>query len=281
MENLVYISKLVMKKLKIPILILMSASTLLAQEEVTTEDPEFFAVTSPVTLDIGENEEEDELYVPKEKKRKKKVFYGLKTKKRFTKQGIGNKTTYELFYVLKDFELPETYVRDVYWLDYRRQEIRKGGKIDPKFGAILHGSYKKMRNNQVLEEGIYYMGLKHGRWMTYDKNDLLVDKAKYYKGWPRESMVSYYDRDRKNMKEIIPIEYGEKEGYYYYFHESGRKAVEGEFHWDERVGDWVEYYASGRRKKIVRYSKDPHDDEFRPYTWKEWNVKGKLIYQRR
>ena len=83
------------------------------------------------------------------------------------------------------------------------------------------------------------------------------------------------------MKEIIPIEYGEKEGYYYYFHNNGRKAVEGEFHWDEPVGDWVEYYATGRRKKVVRYSKDPHDDEYRPFTWKEWNRKGKLIYQKR
>ncbi len=254
--------------------------SLMAQEGAD-EGSDLFSVTSPVTLDFGENEDKDELYVPGEKKRKKKVFYGLKTKKRFTRKGIGEKTTFELFYVLKEFELPETFVRDVYWLDYRRQEIRKGGKIDPKFGAILHGPYKKMRNNQVLEEGIFYKGTKHGRWMTYDKNDLLLDKAKYYKGWPKESLVSYYDKSRKKMKEIIPIEYGEKEGYYYYFHNNGRKAVEGEFHWDEPVGDWVEYYATGRRKKVVRYSKDPHDDEYRPFTWKEWNRKGKLIYQKR
>ncbi len=271
-----------MKKSIVFLVLLILAMPGFAQEEQPGEsNDDLFAVSSPVTFDLGEDEEEEEIYEPKKKKRKKKVFYGIKTKKRFTRKGIGEKTTLELFYILKEFEMPETGVRDVYWYDHRRQEIRKGGKIDPKFADILHGPYQKMRNNQIIEEGIFYKGTRHGRWVEYDKNDLLVDKRKYFKGWPKESLVQYYDKERKQMKEIIPIEYGDKEGNYYYFFENGRRAVQGEYHWGKPVGDWVEFYASGRRKKIVRYSKDPHDDEFKPFIWKEWNPKGKLIYQKR
>lgn len=122
--------------------------------------------------------------------------------------------------------------------------------------------------------------MKHGRWVSYDKDNILTDKEKYYKGWPKESMVSYYGTEREKMKEIVPIEYGEKEGNYFYFHKNGKVAVKGEFKWDHRVGDWIEYYASGRRKKIIRYSKDPFEDNYRPYIWKEWTPRGQLVYER-
>ena len=162
-------------------LLIFSSATLLFAQEEEQETTDLFSINSPITFDLGEDEEE-EIYEPKKKKRKKKIFYGIKTKKRFTRKGVGDKTTFELFYVLKEFEKPETQVRDVYWYDHRRQEVRKGGKIDPKFADILHGPYQKMRNGQILEDGIFYIGTKHGRWMHYDKNDLLVDKENYFKG---------------------------------------------------------------------------------------------------
>ena len=250
-----------------------------AQEE---RDPDsrddFYSVDAPITVNLETSEEEEEEDVePKKKKRKKKVFYGIKTKKRFTRDG----NEYELFYVLKEFEMPDPYVRDVYWLDYRRNAIRVGGTIDPKFGDILHGPYKRVKNDQVVEEGIFYKGTKHGRWIVRNQEDILIDKEKYYKGWPRESMVSYYDRGRSKMKEIIPIEYGEREGYYYYFHENGKVAVRGEYHWDAPVGEWTEYYPSGFRKKVIRYDKEPFEEEFRPYTVKEWDRRGRVVFEDR
>jgi antitoxin component YwqK of YwqJK toxin-antitoxin module len=275
------ITKQVKKLIYISILALLP-NILLAQEDVDPNSTdERFSISSPVTIDLDEREDYLEDVEVKKKKRKRKVFYGLKTKKRFTREGFGERMTYELFFVLKEPIELDTYVRDIYWYDYRRQEIRVGGKVDQKYGAILHGTYKKMQGDQVLKEGIFFKGMKHGRWMEYDKNDLLVDKEKYYKGWPRESQVIYYDREHDHMREIIPIEYGEREGNYYYFFEDGRVGVAGEYNWDNRVGDWVEYYPSGRRKKIIRYSKDAFDDEFRPFIWKEWNEKGKLVYEKR
>lgn len=253
-----------------------------AQEEVdpnSTDDR--FTISSPVTIDLKEDNEESEFIEPKKKKRKKKVFYGIKTKRRYTQQGYGNRVSVELFHILKEPIELDPYVRDIYWFDFRRKEIRVGGKVDQKYGAVLHGTYQKMSDGKVIKEGIFYKGMKHGRWIELDKEDLLVDKEKYFRGWPKESLVSYYSREQQKMKEIIPIEYGEKEGNYFYFFDSGKVGVAGEYKWNNRVGDWIEYYPSGRRKKIIRYSKDPFDDEFRPFIWKEWDEKGRLVYERK
>lgn len=242
---------------------------------------ERFTISSPVTFDVNSEEKEEDFVEPKKKKRKKKVFYGIKSKRRFTQQGYGNRINVELFHVLKEPIEVDPYVRDIYWFDYRRKEIRIGGKVDQKYGAILHGSYKKMLNGKVITEGIFYKGMKHGRWIHLDKNDLLVDKEKYFFGWPKESLVTYYSREQKKLKEIIPVEYGEKEGNYFYFFDNGKVGVAGEYKWDNRVGDWIEYYPTGRRKKVIRYSKEAFDDDFRPYIWKEWDKQGRLVYERK
>jgi antitoxin component YwqK of YwqJK toxin-antitoxin module len=55
--------------------------------------------------------------------------------------------------------------------------------------------------------------------------------------------------------------------------------VQGEYKWDEKVGDWTEYYENGKRKKVITYSKEPFDELERPYVKMEWNDKGKEIYR--
>ncbi len=245
-----------------------------AQDE---QPDERFSIDTPVVLDFKKEEEP----VEKKKKRvKKKVFYGIKTKKGFTRKGYGDKVTYETFYYLKKSEKPQTFVRDIYWFDYTRKEIRKTTTFDPLKGVLLHGPYERRQGSLVLAKGIYYKGTKHGRWLTYGRDSTLTDKEKYFHGWPRESLVSYYDpQERKHMKEMTPIEFNEKEGYYYFFHANGQLAVQGEYQWDEKVGDWTEYYPNGKRKKIIAYSKEPFDKELKPYIKAEWNDKGKEIYR--
>jgi len=238
-----------------------------------------FTTEIPLTIDLEKEEEEEEAVAPKKKKRKKKVFYEIKTKRRYTKKGYGEKTTLELFHVLKVYEAPDPYVRDFYWLDDRRHTIRKGGKFDEKYGSILHGPYEKRRGKQVLEKGIFYKGTKHGRWVKYSKDDILVDKEKYIKGWPKESVITYYNNDKTKPKEVTPVEYGEKEGYYYYFFENGLWAVRGEYKFGQKVGKWTENHPNTlQKKKVVQYSEDPYDKEFEPHTWREWNRRGKVVY---
>lgn len=263
--------------------LIMSSSTAFSQDEEEDEydaEDEMFTIDTPITIDLEKEEEEDRVE-PRKKKRKRNVFYGIKTKKGFTKNGFGDNVVIELFHYLKDYQDPDPYVRNIYWYDFRRKAIRSTRKVNTEYGAILHGPYKKMRGDQILEEGIFYVGTKHGRWTTYNRNNILIDKKKYYKGWPKESLVSYYDQDREKLKEIIPIQYGKKEGDYYYFHENGNIAVMGQYQNDVKVGKWTEYYKRrGRRKKVIQYRNDPYNDNFSPYIWREWNSNGELVYDR-
>lgn len=239
---------------------------------------ERFTIDTPVSLDF---EQEEEPAKTKKKKRvKKKVFYGIKTKKGFTRKGVGERVTYETFFFLKKPETPQTFVRDIYYYNYARKEIMKTTKFDPTKGVLLHGPYEKRQGQTTLQKGIYYKGTRHGRWLTYSRDSVLTDKEKYYRGWPKESLVSYYDpQERKRMREMTPIEFGEKEGFYYFFHDNGQLAVQGEYHWDRKVGDWTEFYPNGRRKKIVTFPKQPFDKESKPFIRAEWNDKGKEIYR--
>jgi len=107
-----------------------------ALAQVDTDASEFTTINTPVTIDLN-TMDETEVVAPKKKKRKKKVFYGVKTRKGFTQKGYGNKRTLELFYVLKQYHEPDIYIRDIYWYDSRRQSIRIGGKIDKKYGLIF------------------------------------------------------------------------------------------------------------------------------------------------
>lgn len=250
-----------------------------AQDEPQEPQEQRFTIDTPASLDF--QKEEEPVNTTKKKKPKKKVFYGIKTKKGFTRKGVGDRITYELFYYLKKSEKPQTFVRDIFWYDYTRREIRKTSTFDPTKGVLLHGPYEKRVGDVVVEKGIFYKGTRHGRWMRYNSRDsTLLDKDKYYHGWPKESLVSYYDpTERKRMKEMTPIEFGEKEGFYYFFHENGQLAVQGEYQWDEKVGDWTEFYNNGKRKKIIAYPKEPFDESMQPYVKAEWNDKGKEIYR--
>lgn len=264
------------------VLFLFLPGLLAAQDEPAEPDDRPFTIDGAFTLDL--NQEEEPIANPKKKKPKKKVFYGIKTKKAFTRKGTGQRIVFETFYILKKPEKPQTFVRDVYWYDFVRKEIRKTApiKFDSKTGILLHGPYKRfLLGGIVLEQGIYYKGTKHGRWMKYDKDSVLLDKEKYFKGWPKESTLTYYDPfERKKVKEIIPVEYGEREGYYYLFHENGKPAVVGEFKFDRKVNDWIEYYPNGKRKKIISYPKEPFDNTSTSYVRVEWNDKGKEIYRK-
>ena len=267
-----------------------------AQEEVQADTSEFdifgeindgFSLIedTPLTLNMERemelSEEAKEARKEAEKRRKKKVFYGLKTKKGFTRRGVGERVELEIFHYLKDFKDVDPYVPEIWWYDFTRKRIRNTGKIEDKRGVILHGPYKKLRGEQIVEEGIYYKGTKHGRWTKYDGNDVLVDKRKYYKGWQKESKVRYYDDKQTKLKEVVPIRYGKRDGIYYYFHENGTIAIRGEYKEGVKVNKWVEYYPfRSRRKKEIQYPTDHYDTSYQPFISREWDrISNKVVYQ--
>ncbi len=239
---------------------------------------------TPLTIDIDAEQDEDEVRDPligkKKKKKDKKVFFGIKTKRGFTKTGYGKKQVLELFHYLKVYEGPEEYTRNFYWYDTKKKTLVNSLKIRRDVALVLHGHYVKKQGDQILEEGHFYKGVKHGRWMRYNTHDILQEKEIYWKGWPQESLISFYDERKENVREVIPVHFGEKEGTYYAFHPGGSVAVRGTYKFDYRVGLWREFYPSGATKREVRYPDDPFDFESTPIITKEWGSDGRLIYDR-
>jgi len=274
--------KLVLKALLVVVVLICSHTLGYTQETVG----DLFKVDydTPLTIDIDAAENEDDIRDPlankKKKKKEKKVFFGIKTKRGFTKTGFGKKQVLELFHYLKEYVGPEEYARSFYWYDTKKKTLVNSLKVRKEVALVLHGHYVKKQGDQILEEGYFYKGMKHGRWMRFNTHDILQDKEIYWKGWPQESLISFYDGDKEKVREVIPVHFGEKDGTYYAFHPGGTVAVRGKYKFDYRIGLWREFYPNGATKREVRYPEDPFDFESTPIITKEWGEDGKLIYDR-
>ena len=238
---------------------------------------------TPLTLDLAADTEEGaddgiEVVKRKKKKKKKNVFFGIKTRKGFTRTQKGRDILWEQFHVLKQYEGPPEYAREFYWYDTKKKVIKKSLRVNERYALVLHGPYKKTLGEQIIEEGWFYKGMKHRRWVRFNRHDILQEKAYWWKGWPQESRLAYYDFQKTVLKEVIPVHFGERNGDYWAFHQDGNIAVRGEYKFDHRVGKWQEFYDGRRLKREVIYAEDPFDFEFTPYILKEWDRNGKLIY---
>lgn len=216
----------------------------------------------------------------KKVKKKKNFFYEQKCRKGFIRSYHGDNEILETFYFLKTWKDPNSFIKDIYVWDMLENKIIKVNNIDakkiPQY-KILHGPYKKEVNGVETELGAFYIGTKHARWEYYDKNFILIDKVKYYKGWPKDAQLSYYDSEQKKLKEVMPYEFGELNGDYYYFTEDGNILNEGQYLNGVKVGLWIEYFPnSTKRKRETRYPSTPFEDT-PPIIQKEWDDKGRII----
>jgi antitoxin component YwqK of YwqJK toxin-antitoxin module len=219
----------------------------------------------------------------KAKKPKKNEFFGLKTKRGYAKRGIGSDQIIESFRFISELPGPEDpYIRDYYWYDIERREVSRNRDISNKKGYVLHGQYQRFIGGDLVEEGLFYKGVKQGRWIQYARNGHLVNKQYFHRGWPVESEVVWYDAAKNRIRAITPIEYGEKEGNFFAFHDNGQIAVSGQYRFNERVGIWTEYYRQQRRpKREIQYAPEPFNSDFRPYVVREWDDRGNVVYERR
>ena len=223
--------------------------------------------------------EEDTLLQTKKKKKKKKIYFGEKTKKGFIKSVSGRNNLYENFNYINKYILKDQYAQEIYLYDKKKKKIVKSKKqIDESY--MLHGPYIKRIDDQTIEEGVFYFGLKHGRWIRLNRSDILQDKETYFMGWLNESIRFFWDPKKENLKEIIPIKYGEKNGIYYAFHINGNLAAKGEYQFNNKIGLWIEYYSKNvKKKREIKYNVDPHNKN-KTYISREWNLNGKLVYDR-
>tara|TARA_Y100001956_G_C4073081_1_gene164818 strand:- start:28 stop:915 length:888 start_codon:yes stop_codon:yes gene_type:complete len=241
------------------------------------------------TLEINPGAIEVEKKKAKKKKRKKKVFYGIKTQVRYTKEYNNSRTKviFRKVHVLKEPEVPNKFVSEVYFFDDKKREV---GKIapehyKPEMGMLLHGTYERTIDGFLVDRGIFYKGTKHGRWEKYGNNMELLDKQYYYRGHPKDSEITFYDNSQKKVKEVVPIQYGKKDGVYLSYYESGRLKEKGEYRDDIKVGRWYEYFdreRSSNKKETQFVNRNrPYEEDFEPYTVREWDEKGEKIVDNR
>lgn len=195
------------------------------------------------------------------------------------KFGSGDRATIEDFHVLKEYQPISQYVRDISWYDPKKK-VRSASVIKDKERALpLHGPYKRYVAGNLIEEGFYYMGTKDGRWVTYDAKYNLLDKSHWYRGFPANSRITYYDSAHTKIKEVIPIQYDKVDGDYFSFYDEGQLKAFGRYQQGEKIGRWIEYYQYRRqRKKETQYPKSRWDENFEPFVLREWDDKGKLLY---
>ena len=220
---------------------------------------------------------------------KKKTFNGKEYEgygvyRQTMQLGSGDRATLAEFYVLKGDEETSKYVRDIYWFDGRGNRITNSVIKESDNPQIMHGPYKKYIGDDLVEEGFYYLGTKHGRWEKYSKEQdgdwALTDKIRWNKGFLADARISYYDEEKTKIKEVIPINYGKVSGEYWSFFDTGLLAEEGRFDDSIKVGRWKEYHKfgrGGRTKKVTQYGKDRYN-ETEPIVLNEYDNNGKLTY---
>lgn len=206
-----------------------------------------------------------------------KKFEELAVTKQYIKQGSGSRMTYIEFYTLNDASIkPSPYLRDVFWYDMKSNRIVNALARDEKTNKVMHGPYKKYVGEDLMEEGFYYAGSKHGRWVKYDKNFNLIDKEIWNRGFYAESDIVYYDEQKTKVKEVTPRLFNKVTGDYFLYNESGTLAEQGKMDDSVKVGVWIEYYPSGnRRKKETQYSKDCYE-KAEPFILREYDERGKI-----
>ncbi|MGR3811191.1 toxin-antitoxin system YwqK family antitoxin [Jiulongibacter sp. NS-SX5] len=208
-----------------------------------------------------------------------KQYKGIPVEKQIYRRGQGSRMQYIEFYTLEEFQQPSPYIRSLFWYDERTRRIVEAVMRDRKTNHLMHGPYKEYRGETLVKEGYYFMGAKDGRWETYDKDFILLDKVSYDEGFLEDAEITYYDEAQKKIDEVIPMLYGKKTGDYYKFHEGGTLAVEGQYDNGVKVGRWIEYYDTGnRRKRETQHPKDCYD-ETEPTVIREYNEQGKMTFE--
>ncbi|RZL13608.1 MAG: hypothetical protein EOO62_07640 [Hymenobacter sp.] len=215
---------------------------------------------------------------------KKKLFLGERTKKGFIKSGgKGRNQIVEVFYYLKNFKQPDPMAPAAFYFSPKKHKLYKAtGELDPSTDKVLHGPYKKMQNNKVLESGYFAYGTRHLRWEKFDVKGTLLTKIHYEMGFPRDANISYYDAGRTMPREVVPYVNGKLEGDYVKFRNDGRREWTGKFENGHRVGEWINY---GDYKKyphyVYAYGESGYEPEVEePELIREYSHGGSIIYDK-
>jgi antitoxin component YwqK of YwqJK toxin-antitoxin module len=219
----------------------------------------------------------------KDAKKKKKLFLGERTKKGYYKTGTGKSQEIVIFYYLKTFRQPSAMAPAAYYFNPRKHKIfAANGELDPSTDKVLHGSFKRIRNKQIIETGYYAFGTKHLRWERYDAKGGLLSKSHYEMGFPRDANISYYDGGNTMIKEVVPYVNGKLEGDYVKYTADGKREWSGHFENGRRVGEWTNYWDyKGYRHYVFQYGETGYEPEVaEPELIREYSHGGSPIYDK-
>jgi hypothetical protein len=208
-------------------------------------------------------------------------YEGIPMQKMAVKFGSGDRATIEEFHVLKEYRPMSPYVRpgQLRWYDLTKKTLSSSVVKDTEKALPLHGPYKRYVAGLLVEEGYYYLGTMDGRWARYDTKYNLLDKSRWYRGFPSESRITWYDSAHTKIKEVIPVQFGSVDGEYLRFYQEGQLMTSGKYERGQKIGRWIEYYQFRRqRKQETQYPKSCWDEDFEPFVLREWDDKGKMLY---
>jgi len=219
----------------------------------------------------------------REKKKASKTDYeGIPMLRQFIKTGSGDRTIVHEFHVLKTWQDPSPYVPETFGYNPKEARIKVITK-DMNGVYLMHGPYKRYQNGDLVEEGFYYLGSKDGRWEKYDAKFMLTDKVRYHHGFPAEAHITYYDSAHTKVKEMMPYEYGKRNGTYLAYYPNGQLAETGKYDNGVKVGRWTEYYQNSTRRfrrRVTQYARDRWETDAEPIVLSEWDEKGKITFER-
>ena len=220
----------------------------------------------------------------KSRKKKKRIFLGERVKRGYVKSGPkGKNQIIEIFYYLRNFQQPNPLAPARYYFDPKKRRIFKAaGELDPTKDKVLHGLYKKMQNNQVLETGYFALGVRHLRWEKFDNKGSLTAKTHYEMGFPRDANISYYDGGQTMIKEVVPYVNGKLEGDYVKYTADGKREWTGQFENGRRVGEWTNYWDyKNYRRYVLEYGESGYDPEVaEPELIREYSHGGTVIFDK-
>ena len=141
-------------------------------------------LSADLGLKIGKSKKKGKV-----KKKPKDEYEDIKFELRIGEYGSGTRSTVEEINVLRnpDEAEPSIYAKEIWWYDPKLRRVTNVPRKDLDYGEICHGPFKKYVNDELVEEGSFYVGVKDGRWETYNQEYILLSKDKFKDGFLSDS----------------------------------------------------------------------------------------------
>jgi hypothetical protein len=265
---------------------ILAASDTLTQSSDTTGANLLEPKRVAMTKEQEQQAKAKEKAAQRKPKKKKNVFLGEPIKKGYTKSGPkGRNQVVEVFYYMRTPQKTNPFAPIRYYYDVRKRRIvQDRAGADPGANKVLHGPYKKMQGGKVVETGFFAVGTRHLRWERTSKDNVLISKIHYEKGFPRDANITYYDGEQKQLKEVVPYVNGKLEGDYVRYLENGKRDWDGQFENGRKIGLWNKYWGfrnvPNRLHYVYQYPESGYEPEAEPVLLREYNRNGVLVYEK-